>query len=404
MNPPVSRATSRHAIRQAGEALARLPEPDEEAQAHSMALIQLIVDDIAGAGGQISFARYMELALFAPGLGYYSAGSQKFGASGDFVTAPEISSLFSRCLARQTAEVLENLGGGDVLEVGAGSGIMAADLLAELAALGTLPDCYFLLELSADLRLRQRETLARMVPQLLDRVQWLDSLPENGFRGVVLANELLDALPVHLFRAEAGGLTERRVGWQDGRFQWCSAEIGDAALAQYLATLSEGLPEGYESEFNLAAGGWIGAIASMLQAGVVLLIDYGFPRHEYYHPQRDRGTLMCHYRHRAHDDPFVYPGLQDITAHVDFTAVAESAVDAGLDVLGYNTQGLFLLANGITELAQSDDEREQLRLAQQVRTLTLPGDMGELFKVMALGRGYDASLRGFALQDLRGKL
>jgi len=368
MNPPVSRATSRHAIRQAGEALARLPEPDEEAQAHSMALIQLIVDDIAGAGGQISFARYMELALFAPGLGYYSAGSQKFGASGDFVTAPEISSLFSRCLARQTAEVLENLGGGDVLEVGAGSGIMAADLLAELAALGTLPDCYFLLELSADLRLRQRETLARMVPQLLDRVQWLDSLPENGFRGVVLANELLDALPVHLFRAEAGGLTERRVGWQDGRFQWCSAEIGDAALAQYLATLSEGLPEGYESEFNLAAGGWIGAIASMLQAGVVLLIDYGFPRHEYYHPQRDR------------------------------------AVDAGLDVLGYNTQGLFLLANGITELAQSDDEREQLRLAQQVRTLTLPGDMGELFKVMALGRGYDASLRGFALQDLRGKL
>ena len=404
MNPTVSRATSRHAIRQAGEALARLPEPDEEAREHSMALIQLIVDDIAAAGGRISFARYMEQALFAPGLGYYSAGSQKFGASGDFVTAPEISSLFSRCLARQTAEVLENLGGGAVLEVGAGSGIMAADLLAELAALGALPDHYFLLELSADLRQRQRETLARMVPQLLDRVRWLDSLPEGGFCGVVLANELLDALPVHLFRVEAGGLTERCVGWQDGRFQWCSAEISDAALAQRLATLSKGLPEGYESEFNLAAGGWIGSIAGMLQAGVVLLIDYGFPRHEYYHPQRDRGTLMCHYRHRAHDDPFVYPGLQDITAHVDFTAVAEGAVDTGLDVLGYNTQGLFLLANGITELAQLDDEREQLRLAQQVRTLTLPGDMGELFKVMALGRGYDAPLRGFALQDLRGKL
>lgn len=404
MNPPVSRAASRHTIRQAGEALARLPEPDKEAQVHSMALIRLIVDDIAGAGGQISFARYMELALFAPGLGYYSAGSQKFGASGDFVTAPEISPLFSRCLARQTAEVLENLGGGDVLEVGAGSGIMAADLLAGLAELGTLPDRYFLLELSADLRQRQRETLARMVPQLLDRVQWLDSLPEGGFCGVVLANELLDALPVHLFRTEAGGLRERCVGWQDGRFQWCSRDVLDTALARRFEVLADGLPEGYTSELNLAAGGWIGSVASMLQVGVVLLIDYGFPRHEYYHPQRDRGTLMCHYRHRAHDDPFVYPGLQDITAHVDFTAVAESAVDGGLDVLGYNTQGLFLLANGITELAQSDDEREQLRLAQQVRTLTLPGDMGELFKVMALGRGYDAPLRGFALQDLRGKL
>ncbi|MCF6209203.1 MAG: SAM-dependent methyltransferase [Gammaproteobacteria bacterium] len=404
MNIPVSRATSRHTIRQAGEALARLPEPDGEAQAHSMALIRLIVDEITRAGGQISFARYMELALFAPGLGYYSAGSQKFGASGDFVTAPEISPLFSRCLARQTAEVLENLGGGDVLEVGAGSGIMAADLLAELALLGTLPEQYFLLELSADLRQRQRETLAQKVPHLLARVQWLDSLPDDGFRGVVLANELLDALPVHRFRVEVSGLTERCVSWQDGRFQWRSAEIDDAALAQCLAMLGEGLPEGYESELNLAAGGWIGSVAALLQAGVVLLIDYGFPRHEYYHPQRDRGTLMCHYRHRAHDDPFVYPGLQDITAHVDFTAVAECAVDSGLNVLGYNTQGLFLLANGITELPQSDDEHEQRRLAQQVRTLTLPGEMGELFKVMALGRDYDAPLRGFMLQDLRGKL
>ncbi len=404
MNPPVSRAPSRHAIRQASEALARLPEPAAEAQAHSVALIRLIADEIDAAGGQIGFARYMELALFAPGLGYYSAGSQKFGAAGDFVTAPEISPLFSRCLARQTAEVLENLGGGDVLEVGAGSGVMAADLLAELAALDTLPERYFLLELSADLRQRQRETLARKVPQLLDRVQWLERLPEHGLRGVVLANELLDALPVHLFRVHADGPRERCVAWREARFQWCEREVADAELARRLASLADGLPAGYTSELNLAAGGWIAALAGALQAGVALLIDYGFPRHEYYHPQRDRGTLMCHYRHRAHDDPFVYPGLQDITAHVDFTAVAEAAVDAGLDVLGYNTQGLFLLANGITELAQSDDERAQLRLAQQVRTLTLPGDMGELFKVMALGRGYPAPLRGFMLQDLRGKL
>ena len=404
MNSPVSRANSRHAIRQASEALARLPEPDAEARAHSLGLIRLIADEIAAVGGQISFSRYMELALFAPGLGYYSAGSQKFGGAGDFVTAPEISPLFSRCLARQTAEVLENLGGGDVLEVGAGSGAMAADLLAELAALDRLPGRYFLLELSADLRQRQRETLMQKVPQLLDRVQWLERLPEDGLRGVVLANELLDALPVHVFRVEAGGIRERCVAWQGERFQWCSREVADAALGRRLAALADGLPEGYTSELNLAAGGWIGSLAGTLQAGVALLIDYGFPRHEYYHPQRDRGTLMCHYRHRAHDDPFVYPGLQDITAHVDFTAVAERAVEAGLDVLGYNTQGLFLLANGVTELAQSDDEREQLRLARQVRTLTLPGDMGELFKVMALGRDYEAPLRGFMLQDLRGKL
>lgn len=403
MNHPVSPATSRSAIRQAAEALARLPEPDADAQAHSMALIDLIRDAIADNGGQISFARYMELALFAPGLGYYSAGSQKFGASGDFVTAPEISALFSRSLARQLAEVLENIG-GDVLEVGAGSGVMAADLLVELETLGQLPDHYFLLELSADLRQRQRDTLQQKVPQLLERVHWLDQLPEEGFCGVVLANELLDALPVHVFRIEADGPRERCVCWQDERFQWCSAEIGDPILRQRIEALGKGLSEGYVSELNLAAEGWVASMAKTLQRGVVLLIDYGFPRHEYYHPQRDSGTLMCHYRHRAHDDPFVYPGLQDITAHVDFTAIAESAVAAGLDVRGYNTQGLFLLANGIAELAQSDDEREQLRLAQQVRTLTLPGDMGELFKVMALGRDYDAPLRGFLLQDLRGKL
>jgi len=404
MNPPASRAPTRHAIRQAAGELARLPEPGPEARAHSAALIARIVHEMRGAGGRIAFARYMELALFAPGLGYYSAGSQKFGAMGDFVTAPEISPLFSRCLARQTAEVLENLAGGEVLEVGAGSGVMAADLLAELENLGTLPERYLLLELSADLRRRQRDTLQRKVPHLLQRVQWLDTLPVDGLRGVVLANELLDALPVHLFRIEADGPRERCVAWNGERFQWTSAAIEEPRLAARIEAIAGGLPEGYLSEVCLSAEGWIASIANTLRAGVALLVDYGFPRHEYYHPQRDRGTLMCHYRHRAHDDPFVYPGLQDITAHVDFTAVAESAVEAGLEVLGYNTQGLFLLANGIAEMARADDEHEQMRLAQQVRTLTLPGDMGELFKVMALGKDYHAPLRGFRLQDLRGKL
>jgi SAM-dependent MidA family methyltransferase len=380
--------------------LSRLPEPSVEAQAHSEKLIARIVDEIAANGGCISFARYMELALYAPGLGYYSAGSRKFGAVGDFVTAPEISPLFSRCLARQAADVLRELGGGDVLEVGAGSGVMAAEVLAELAALDALPAHYDILELSAELRARQRETIAARVPHLLERVRWLDALPDT-FRGVVLANELLDALPVQCFEVTADGVMERCVAWSGERFVWTLAAPEDARLIEIV----RGLPVGYVSEVNLAAQAWVASIAAMLTAGVALLVDYGYPRHEYYYPERTRGTLMCHYRHRAHGDPFVYPGLQDITAHVDFTAIAEAAVDAGLHVAGYNTQGFFLLGCGLTELApQTEDERQQILVAQQIRTLTLPGEMGERFKVMALARNVDAPLRGFALQDLRSRL
>ncbi|MDT8383740.1 MAG: SAM-dependent methyltransferase [Gammaproteobacteria bacterium] len=410
------------------ESLLQLPTPDAEAQAHSERLISLITDEIAAAGGGISFARYMELALFAPGLGYYSAGASKFGEQGDFVTAPEISPLFSRALAQQVAEVLTALeptgkatGSGEVLEVGGGTGCMAADMLAELETLGVLPARYSILELSADLQARQHQTLSERVPHLLPRVQWLNALPASGFRGVVVANELLDALPVHCFRVHKrgmgeAGLRERWVGFEQGRFQWRSDDLAPAPVLQQqlpLALLDQlsGLPDGYESEVNLAAGAWVEALAERLAAGVVLLIDYGFPRHEYYHPQRSRGTLMCHYRHRAHDDPFVYPGLQDITAHVDFTAIAEAAVAAGLEVRGYNTQGLFLLGCGLAELAQrSEDptaehnERQQILQAQQIRRLTLPGEMGERFKVIALSRNYDHPLRGFALQDLRHQL
>ncbi len=405
--PTSSTLFSRPGITSAS-ALSQLPAPDAAAQAHSEKLIAFITDEIVAAGGQISFARYMELALFAPGMGYYSAGARKFGEQGDFVTAPEISPLFSRALAQQLAEVLDTFDGtGEVLEVGGGSGVMAADMLVELETLDALPAQYLILELSADLQERQRETLATRVPHLLERVRWLHELPAPGFRGAVVANELLDALPVHCFVAHKNGLQERCVSFVEGRFQWVNNEKDELLLPEHLTEIIAKLPPGYASEINFAATGWIQSIANLLDAGVVLLIDYGYAAAEYYHPRRDGGTLMCHYRHRAHDDPFVYPGLQDITAHVDFTAIAEAAVSAGLDVRGYNTQGIFLLGCGISELAQPFDEldeRQQILQAQQLRTLTLPTEMGERFKVIALARDYHQPLCGFVMQDLRHQL
>ncbi len=436
-------------------------------QAHSDLLRALICDEIAASGGQISFARYMALALYAPGLGYYSAGSHKFGEAGDFVTAPELSPLFSRCVARQCQQVLTHLGGGDILEVGAGSGVMAADVLAELESLDCLPGHYFILEVSADLRQRQQQTVAAQVPHLAGRVCWLDALPAVGFQGVVLANELLDAMPVHVFGvAEQGGRSrhpasdgtgrtlrlrsslcdgyERYVGWDGrssascdvhgctsvaggrmpgvtargtcpsvdgaGQFVWRDGPLSDVRLAARIATLVDEQGEfmpGYISEINLAAEDWLRSIAALLTRGMVLLIDYGFPRREYYHAQRSAGTLMCHYRHRAHPDPLILPGLQDITAHVDFTTLAEVASEAGLAVAGFTAQAYFLLSSGLDEMtAASDpnDVRQHLMLMQQVKKLTLPSEMGELFKVMALTRNVDVRLLGFTFQDQRRRL
>lgn len=398
------------AVRAAERSLQEFPLPDPDAAVHSARLQDLIRAEIAAAGGSISFARYMELALYAPGLGYYSAGARKFGAGGDFVTAPEISPLFGRCVARQCRQVLQHLGAGDILEIGAGTGALAADLLGELEAVGRLPGAYLILEVSADLRERQRMLLQERLPHLLSRVHWLDRLPEAGFQGLIVGNEVLDAMPIQRFRWTGQGVRELRVSWQDGHFAW-REEPAEPRLAEAVTVIrrevGEGWPEGYASEVNPGLAPWIREIGARLARGLILLIDYGYPRHEYYHPQRATGTLMCHYRHRAHPDPLILAGLQDITAFVDFTAVAEAGVAAGLDVMGYTTQAHFLLGCGLDELlagSDPEDPRSYLELTRQAKALTLPGEMGERFKAIALARGVEVPLVGFALQDHRHRL
>jgi SAM-dependent MidA family methyltransferase len=380
-----------------------LPEPTAEERALSAQLGARIDAEIAANHGVLPFARFMELALYAPGLGYYSGAKHKFGAAGDFVTAPELGPVFARCLARQCAEILA-VTGGELLEAGAGSGALAAELLLELERLGRLPPRYLILELSAALRAHQQATLHERAPHLAGRVTWLDGLPAPGFRGVVLGNELLDALPVERFRVRADGIARLAVGREHQRFVWREIEA-DAGMHARLASL--GLPPGYESEIGLAAEGWVRSLADVLEHGVLLLIDYGFPRGEFYHPQRAQGTLMCHYRHRAHTDPLILVGLQDITAHVDFSAIAQAGAEAGLAPLGYASQSMFLLGCGLEEVMADmpvADARAQLTLAAEVKKLTLPHEMGELFKAIALGRGIETPLRGFRFQDRRAAL
>ena len=383
-----------------------LPAPSEEAQAHSDELHKHIVSLIEASGGQISFAEFMQQALYAPGLGYYSAGSHKLGEQGDFTTAPELSPMFSRCIASQCAPVLQELAHADVLEVGAGSGIMAADILAELEQLNALPHAYFILELSAELRERQQQTIKLHVPHLYDRVRWLDALPESGFRGVVVGNELLDAMPVQRFVVEQGAVHEVMVAIDEKEeFTWQQGPADDAlttAVKHLEEQRGEAFADSYSSEINLAAQAWITSVAGMLQQGLVLLIDYGFPAHEFYHEQRGMGTLMCHYRHRAHGDPFTYVGLQDITTHIDFTAMAEAADEAGLDVAGFTTQAHFLMGLGIEQMVTAD--ADTIKAAQQIKQLVLPSEMGELFKVIAFSRDIEISLDGFSLQDHRNRL
>jgi SAM-dependent MidA family methyltransferase len=378
---------------------ADLPEPSADARDASAALSQIIAAELA-ATGWMSFARYMELALYAPGLGYYSGGSRKFGAEGDFLTAPELTPLFGQALAQQVAQVMV-ASVPEVMEAGAGSGRLAADLLLALDAMGCAPTQYRILELSGELRARQAATLAQYAPALADRVSWLDELPEK-FSGCLIGNEVLDAMPTHAVQWPAACVEEVGVALTDGRLTEARRPASGGLLAAAQAIT---VAENYRGEISLAARMWVAELAGRLERGAMFLIDYGLPRHELYHPHRSGGTVRCHYRHRVHEDPFWLPGLSDITSHVDFTAVAEAGFEAGLDVLGYTSQANFLMNCGIGELlgqkvgAGDTAPVDAVKAQGAVNLLLSPNEMGELFKVIALGRGMPQPLLGFTRSD-----
>ncbi len=417
-----------------------------EELAHAERVRERIGAEIDAAGGWIGFDRYMEIALYAPGLGYYSAGALKLGPGGDFTTAPEVSRLFGGCIARQCAEILGALGRGTLLEIGAGSGRLAADILSRLDALGCLPERYLVLEISADLRERQRRCIANAVPHLAHRVEWLDTPPDVAFDGVVLANEVLDALPVRRFRWRApgpqGGCEEMGVARDGLRFEW-APRAGSAALAAECERLAAagagsggrgvgaddgsgagggagveggaggcgGWEDGYTSEYCDRLTAWTAAVTESHRAGLALWIDYGLPRRQYYFPERRDGTLICHFRGRALDDPFFAPGLLDISAWVDFTRLAQASAACGYTLAGYTTQAHFLAGLSIDEemrhfagAGAGADATRFARLANEARTLLLPGEMGERFKVMAWMRGMESPLPAFQVQDLRHTL
>ena len=388
-------------------------------RAHVERVRERIAAEIDAAGGWLAFDRYMEIALYAPGLGYYSAGAHKLGPGGDFTTAPEVSRLFGGCVARQCAEILAALGRGSILEIGAGSGRLAADILSRLDVLGCLPERYFVLEISADLRERQRRHIAGAAPHLARRVEWLDAPPDVAFDGVVLANEVLDALPVTRFRwhppGGQEGCEEMGVAREGMGFRW-APRAGSDALAAECARLAEagggreaggGWEAGYTSEYCERLTAWTAAVTESHCAGLALWIDYGLPRRHYYFPERHDGTLICHYLKRAIADPFVAPGLMDITAWVDFTRLAEACAACGYTLAGYTTQAHFLAGLSIDAEMQhlaAEDPSRFARLANEARTLMLPGEMGERFKAMAWLRGMDSPLPAFQVQDLRHTL
>mgnify|MGYP001405849044 CR=1 FL=1 len=380
-----------------------LPAPSAEAQKHSQQLISLIQKTIKEQKGWISFAEFMHLALYAPNLGYYSVGSQKFGDSktggGDFVTAPQISPLFAQTLSNQIAQIL-NITRGNILELGAGTGKLAADILLTLAESGSVPTKYLILEVSDHLRQVQQETLLSKLPKdLVQRVEWLTELPVN-FNGVVIGNEVLDAIPVHIVHAKDEGLYERGIAIDGDEFAWQDKALSEPRLLELVSKLN--LHEGYMTEVCPAASGLIASLANVLEQGIILMIDYGFSAREYYHPQRNQGTLMCHYQHYAHIDPLIYIGLQDITAHVNFSQIAMLCDPHGIRLAGYASQAQFLMNCGILELMSQVSPHDMARyapLAAAAQKLLSPAEMGDLFKVIALSKNIDEPLLGFMQGD-----
>lgn len=389
-----------------GDPISMLPPLTAEQSAHSDRVLAALRAAIEAHDGWLAFDDYLRTALYQPGLGYYSAGSVKIGSDGDFVTAPELSPLFAQCVAVHCASVLQALGDGQILELGGGTGRFAHDLLLQLASLNRMPRHYGILEVSAELRDRQRRMLQQLPSGIRGCVEWLESLPDQPFRGIVLANEVADALPFKRFVVRDDRMLERGVALGKDGSLTDSDRDADAALRAELARLApEGWPAHYRSEVCPLLNPWIASLARTLSGGELLLFDYGLPRHEYYHAQRSHGTLRCHFRHRAHDQPLLHPGVQDITAWVDFTRIAEAAVDANLEVAGFCTQTAFLLETGIeAQVAQAQDNVTRARLASQARVLLLPGEMGENVKVICLTRGLESRPVGFALQDLRRSL
>lgn len=387
----------------------QLPLPEAAAIQHSEKLIQYIKTAIQAKHGKISFAEYMDLILYAPNLGYYQAGVNKIGKSGDFITAPEISPLFSQCIANQCRQILAELDSPIILELGAGNGTMASEILIYLEQNNCLPDEYQILELSAELKDKQTQTIQAKCPELANRVTWLNKLPATPINGVILANEVMDAMPVNIFELQDDAVYERYVTWENNKFAWQLAASEDEIFLKQVNSIKNNyltnISGCYFSEINLRLQPWIAELNSCLERGAILLIDYGYPNQEYYHPARSQGTLMCHYRHNSHPDPFVYPGLQDLTAHVDFSQVANAMDGVGLNLAGFTNQASFLLNCGLLDLLSNNlNPADQYEINQQIKYLTLPSEMGEIIKVIAGSKNLDFALCGFQQFDQRHRL
>jgi len=387
-----------------------IPEPSAEEKQHSAELQALIHREINRASGWINFAQYMQLALYSPGLGYYAAGRQKFGEQGDFITAPEISPLFAQTIANPVSQILQSMPEGNLIEFGAGSGKLAAHLLAELSRKKTLPQRYYIIELSAELKQRQQKIIKKMVPHLFERVEWLSALPVNIINAVVLANEVLDAMPVQRFIKNSNSIDCLGVATENQSLI-LKTQPADTVIKNDICTIEKDLGyelcNGYASEINTNIRPWLTSLAACLQQAAVYIIDYGYPRAEYYLPERSMGTFMGYHRHRAIDEPLWYPGLQDMTAFVDFSEVANAALQAGFELAGFTSQANFLLDSGLLELVnsiESMDEIEYFQTVQKLKTLTLPAEMGERFKVIGLNYNLPMELPGFGIRDFRHRL